>query len=564
LKIVANAKSARRFPTAWLTHRVDLQIVSLPSSPMPEIMLDRFQQLDRLLVSTEQMQQIESKVFAAGMPIAALMEKVGGLIARRFQVLYPLTTGSSKYRRVGVLVGMGHNGGDALVVARELYFQGYEVAIYVPSEELRELTHQHYAYVSSLGVRLVDDVDELADCDVIIDGLFGFGLNREITGILFESIELVTKLAIPIVSIDLPSGIHTDTGAVLGIAIRATHTLCLGLWKLAFVQEQAIEYLGRTELIDFDLPLADIYNVLGESPTITRMTNNRSITNLPLHRSPITHKYQQGHLLLIVGSTQYSGAAILASLGARATGVGMLSIAVPQSLKPLVSNYLPEALIISCPETEAGTIKSLPELDFSKYQAIACGCGLTVGLASPRENRPSKIIKQILAANCPIVLDADALNIIAKLGIETTISKRTHPTILTPHLGEFKRLFLKIPTTNKLTAAIAAAQASQVIILLKGARTVIAGTDGNSIVIPNSTPALARGGSGDVLTGLIGGLIATNSREDLSISEIVATAAWWHSQAGILAANERGDLGVDPLTLIQYLTTVIHNTSQSG
>jgi ADP-dependent NAD(P)H-hydrate dehydratase / NAD(P)H-hydrate epimerase len=227
---------------------------------------------------------------------------------------------------------------------------------------------------------------------------------------------------------------------------------------------------------------------------------------------------------------------------------------LPKSLKPLLLNYLPEALIIGCPETEAGTIKSLPELDFSKYQAIACGCGLT--------DRPSKIVKQILSANCPIVLDADALNIIAKSGIETTISKREHPTILTPHLGEFKRLFLKIPTANKLTATIAAAQSSQTIVLLKGARTIIAGGDGNSIVIPESTPALARGGSGDVLTGLIGGLIATNSRENLAISEIVATAAWWHSQAGILAANERGDMGVDPLMLIQYLTTMIHLHNQ--
>jgi ADP-dependent NAD(P)H-hydrate dehydratase / NAD(P)H-hydrate epimerase len=324
----------------------------------------------------------------------------------------------------------------------------------------------------------------------------------------------------------------------------------LGLWKLAFIQEQVIEYIGTAELIDFDLLLTDIQTVLAEKPTIKRMTIDRAIANLPLDRSPITHKYQQGHLLLIVGSEAYAGAAILAGLGARATGVGMLSIAVPKSLKLLLLNYLPEALIIGCPETEAGTIKSLPELDFSKYQSIACGCGLT--------DRPSKIVKQILAANCPIILDADALNIIAKLGIETTISKREHPTILTPHLGEFKRLFLKIPTANKLAAAIAAAQASQSIVLLKGARTVIAGADGNSIVIPESTPALARGGSGDVLTGLIGGLIATNSLADLAISEIVATAAWWHSRSGILAAGERGNLGVDPLTLIQYLTTVIN------
>jgi ADP-dependent NAD(P)H-hydrate dehydratase / NAD(P)H-hydrate epimerase len=509
-------------------------------------MLSRAQSLDRLLVATEQMQQIESKIFADGMPVAALMEKVGGLIARRFQVLYPHA------RRVGILVGMGHNGGDALVVARELYFRGYDITIYVPSEQLSELTNQHYCYVSSLGVKIVDDARGLAGCDAIVDGLFGFGLNREITGNLFETIEAINQLTVPIVSIDLPSGIHGDTGNVLGIAIRATHTLCLGLWKLAFVQEQAIAYLGRTELIDFDIPLTDIDRVLGAQPKLTRMTTARAFANLPLHRSPVTHKYHQGHLLLIVGSEQYSGAAILSALGARATGVGMLSIAVPKSLKPLLLNYLPEALIISCPETDTGTIKSLPELDFTKYQAIACGCGLT--------ERPSKIVKQIIAANCPIVLDADALNIIAKLGVEAALSTRTQPTILTPHLGEFKRLFIKIPTTNKIVAASTAAQTSGAVVLVKGARTIVA-YDDRSIVIPESTPALARGGSGDVLTGLIGGLIATDSRLNIDIAEVVATAAWWHSQAGILAASDRGDLGVDPLTLTQYLNTVIHTAS---
>ena len=491
------------------------------------------------------MQQIEAQIFAAGMPIPALMEKVGGLITRRFEILYPRT----RYRQVGILAGMGHNGGDALVVARELHFEGYQISIYVPSEQLRELTNQHYRYISSLGVKIVESAEELANCKVIVDGLFGFSLNREITGNLAEAIDVINQLHLPVVSIDLPSGIHPDTGAVLGTAIRATHTFCLGLWKLAFVQEQAIEYLGITELIDFDLPATDIYAVLGEKPALTRMTADLAIANLPLSRSALTHKYQQGHLLLIVGSEQYAGAAILAGLGARATGVGMLSIAVPKSLKTLVLNHLPEALVIACPETEAGTIKSLPELDLDRYSAIACGCGLT--------ERPSKIVKAILQAKCPVVLDADALNIMAKLGIEIAIGSRIAPTVLTPHLGEFKRLFTKIPTTNKLAAVVSASESSRSIVLLKGARTAIAEPDGQVIIIPESTPALARGGSGDVLTGLIGGLIATNINSNLPIAKIVATAAWWHSQAGISAAIDRGDLGVDPLTLVQYLTSSI-------
>jgi ADP-dependent NAD(P)H-hydrate dehydratase / NAD(P)H-hydrate epimerase len=508
-------------------------------------MLERDRQLNRLLVSAAQMQQIESQVFAAGMPVAALMEKVGCQIARRCETLYPRST----HPRIGVLVGMGHNGGDALVVARELFFRGYQVAIYVPAEELRELTNQHYRYVSSLGVKIVDRAEDLARCDAIVDGLFGFGLNRDITGSLAETIDVLNNFKIPILSIDLPSGIHTDTGGVLGTAIKANHTLCLGLWKLAFIQEQAIEYLGKTELIDFDLPLADIHSILGEEPEITRMTADRALACLPLQRSPVTHKYQQGHLLLIVGSEQYAGAAILAGLGAVATGVGMLSIAVPKSLKSSILARLPESLIIACPETEAGTIKSLPDVDLNKYNAIACGCGLT--------ERPSKIVKTILEANCPIVLDADALNIVAKLDVETAFSHRTAPTILTPHVGEFKRLFTKIPTANKYAAAIAAAKASGAIVLLKGARTAIAQSDGKVAIVPQSTPALARGGSGDLLTGLIGGLIATNIQRNLPIAEVVATAAWWHSQSAILAATERGNLGVDPLTLTEYLNRAI-------
>ncbi len=506
------------------------------------------------LVSAAQMQEIENQVFAAGMPTAALMEKVGGMIARRFRTLYP----RSQYPQVGILVGMGHNGGDALVVARELHLRGYAVSIYVPSEQLRELTNQHYGYAVSLGIEIIEDPQDFAECDAIVDGLFGCGLNRDIADHLFTTIELINNLNIPVISIDLPSGIHTDTGVAMGIAIHAAHTLCLGLWKLAFDQEIALEYLGQTELIDFDLPLAIIDRVVETiEPIFTRMTPNQAVSYLPLHRSIITHKYQQGHLLLVVGSEQYAGAAILAGLGARATGVGMLSIAVPKSLKSLLLSHLPEALIISCPETEQGTIKSLPDLDLTSYQAIACGCGLT--------ERPSKIIKTIIQANCPIILDADALNIIAKIGIETALANRHSPTILTPHLGEFKRLFVKIPTTNKFTAAIAAAQFSQAIILLKGPKTVVAHPNGQVIIIPDSTPALARGGNGDILTGLIGGLIATNIHKNLTIAEdltelngmIVACAAWWHSQAGILAASERGDFGVDPLTLTQYLNQVL-------
>jgi hydroxyethylthiazole kinase-like uncharacterized protein yjeF len=358
----------------------------------------------------------------------------------------------------------------------------------------------------------------------------------------------------PIVSIDIPSGLHTDTGEVLGTAIRATHTYCLGLWKLAFLQDQALEFIGKAELIDFDIPLADIEAVLSQSPRIQQITPQVAIAHLPLPRPPVTYKYKQGHLLLICGSRRYAGGAILAGLGARASGVGMLSIAVPESLHPLLVAQLPEALIIGCPETQTGAIAHLPEpVDLSDYDAIACGPGLT--------KEAQAVVQAVLESNCPLVLDADGLNILAELGTISTLSRRQATTVLTPHAGEFKRLFPEIPQpeADRVSAVRQAAQQTGAIVLLKGARTAIANPQGDVWLIPQSTPALARGGSGDVLTGLMGGLVAQAAKQDLPILERVQTAAWWHAYAGIIAAEERTELGVDAFTLTQYLVPSVRS-----
>lgn len=511
---------------------------------------NRSQQIQQPIVTAEQMRAIEGRLFAAGMPVAALMEKVGGLITRRLQALYPCGLGD----RVGVLVGPGHNGGDALVVARELHFVGCEVSIYCPFSRLKELTQHHANYAQSLGITYSTEIESLESCKLLIDGLFGFGLERPLTDDIAAAVDQINQWPQPIISIDLPSGLHTDTGEALGTAIQATHTFCLGLWKLGLLQEEALTYVGQAELIDFDIPLADIEAVLGFPPSIERITHQLATSSLPLPRPTSTHKYKMGHLLAICGSHRYTGGAILTSLGARASGVGMLSVAVPESIKPLLSAQLPEALIIGCPETESGAIASLPEnIDLDKYDAIACGPGLTID-ASP-------IVEQVLQTPKPLVLDADGLNVLAQRGTIPILSQRQAATVLTPHLGEFKRLFPDIAQnmTNRAIAVRNAAKQSGAVVLLKGARTVIANPHGSIWITPESTPALARGGSGDVLTGLMGGLIAQTVLQDLPIEAAVRTASWWHAQAGILAAQERTELGVDAFTLTNYLIPVLRS-----
>ncbi len=508
--------------------------------------------LQHIVVTADQMRQIEERVFAARMPVPALMEKVAGRITQRIEALFLGRSGL----RVGVLVGPGHNGGDALVVARELHFKGCQVVIYQPFTKLKELTGHHAQYCSSLGIPTIEQVEALQECDLLVDGLFGFGLERSLSGDIANAVDQINQWHKPVVSIDLPTGLHTDTGQALGTAIQATHTLCLGLWKQGLLQDQALAYVGQTELVDFDLPLADIHAVLGDHPPVQRITSESAIAHLPLPRSLTAHKYTAGHLLLICGSRRYAGAAILSGLGARASGVGMLSIAVPASLQPVLMAQLPEALVVGCPETPSGAILCLPdEMQLDKYSAIACGPGLTMEAKS--------VVRSVLGSSLPVVLDADGLNMVADWGT-SMLETRTAPTILTPHPGEFKRLFPHLAENLpcRVTAVREAAAQTGAIVLLKGARVTI--SDSHTVWInPASTPALARGGSGDVLTGLIGGLLAQPLAQQQTqspiphppspIPNLVQSAVWWHSQAGILAAQERTELGVDAHTLAQYL-----------
>jgi ADP-dependent NAD(P)H-hydrate dehydratase / NAD(P)H-hydrate epimerase len=536
--------------------------------------------LNQVIVTAAQMQAIESLMFAAGMPVAALMEKVAEAIARRLAEIYPIAT----HQQVGILVGAGHNGGDALVVARELWHLGREVKIFSPLETSKHkpLTRVHRCYAQSLGIPFVDLAD-LKTCDLLVDGLFGFGLTREIQGELAEIINSVNTWSIPVLSIDLPSGLHTDTGAVMGTAICATHTLCLGLWKRGLFAETSLAYVGQCDRIDFHIPLEFVKQVLGEShlewrieperifysQTHSKLYNNKlPIQNkseksleklLPIARSIAAHKYQIGHLLLIVGSQTYAGAALLAAIGAKASGVGMLTIAVPNSLRMTILAQVPDALVIGCPETESGAIAQLPELEMRKYQAIAWGCGLSLDFGRMDS---SAIVDCILNAFCPLVIDADGLTILAKLGSDSfqdasrRLLARSKTTILTPHWGEFCRLFPDLQIQDRLTAVHSAALQTGTTILLKGARTAISGSEDSDgckrdriWVNPESTAALARGGSGDVLAGLIGGLLA----QGMSAENAAIAATVWHSQTAIWLAQQRTEMGVDPLALAQNL-----------
>ena len=499
------------------------------------------------IVSAAQMQQIEQWIFEQGMPVAALMEKAALATAQALQTQFPLTQAP----RVGVLAGPGHNGGDALVIARELTLAGYQVKVFLPLLRLKSLTQAHANYVKALGVPLMESVAEFADCDWWLDGLFGFGLTRALTGAIAEGVKHLNQLPIPAASIDIPSGLHTDTGEVLGTAVQAQQSYCLGLWKRAYFQDPALPYCGTVQRLDFGIPRAAITTILGMEPPVSRFNATPARQALPLQKPLVTHKYRQGHALLVCGSRQYAGGAILAALGCRASGIGMVTVAVPESVAPLLHQRCPEMLVMPCPETDTGAIAALANPDLTPYSSIGLGPGLTI--------QSGLLVEAVINGSCPLVLDADGLNQIVKRELLTRVSQRSVATVLTPHLGEFKRLFPEVDESDRLHAVQVAAQMSQAVVLLKGAKTAIAAPNGKTWVIGDSTPALARGGSGDVLTGLMTGVLAQGS--DQPLVERVAAVAWWHAQGGVLAAQQRSQLGVNGVALSEALLEVANQLS---
>ena len=238
--------------------------------------------LSQAIATASQMQAIENLIFQAGMPVAALMEKVALRITQRLTELYP----AQSYKRIGVLVGSGHNGGDALVVAREMHHQGRQVQIYTPFPKSKPLTRVHGCYAKSLGIPFVS-LEALQDCDLLIDGIFGFGLERDVVGDVAIAINTINTWQIPILSIDMPSGLHTDRGDVMGTAICATNTFCLGLWKRGLLTEAATPYVGKLERIRFDIPEKFVLQILGEQHPLWRINPQAVIRDrLPIARKP--------------------------------------------------------------------------------------------------------------------------------------------------------------------------------------------------------------------------------------------------------------------------------------
>lgn len=435
-----------------------------------------------------------------------------------------LSAGGFDMRRVLIVCGSGNNGGDGIIMARLLKNRGYNVSLYFTanghpsSEQLRE----ELLKTKNSGVKFISDISEFSDYTVIADAVFGTGLSRKISGTYADVIRAMEEAPAPVFSIDIPSGISSDTGAVMGCAVHAAKTVTFAFLKRGLALYPGAEYAGEIKICDIGVGT----DALTSCPC-TAYERGDIPSILPV-RTPDSNKGTYGRVLVIAGSRGMSGAAYLSALAAYRTGAGLVRIFTDEANLTILQTLLPEAIVTAYSGAGDAAEKLAEAIEWADSAVIGPGLG--------KSELSRLIVSETMSKiKVPAVIDADALNIISEK--ESFVYPET-PVIITPHPGEMSRL------TGTDTAEIKSdlpgnsgryASEKGVVCLLKDARSVICG-DGRMMINLSGCSAMAKGGSGDVLTGIISALAA----QGVGAFEAASAAAYIHGLAGEAAAKKHG------------------------
>ncbi|HXF87604.1 MAG TPA: NAD(P)H-hydrate dehydratase [Xanthobacteraceae bacterium] len=469
------------------------------------------------------MAQADRLAIAAGVPGIELMENAGRAVADAIGRDYPQTA-----LPACVVAGPGNNGGDGFVAARLLAARGMPVRMLLLGDRARLKGDAAEAARRWQGGIVAATPDALSGCSVIVDALFGAGLDRPVEGPAAVMIEAMNAAGVPIVAVDLPSGVNGSSGAVMGSAVRAATTVTFFRRKLGHVLMPGRLHCGTVEVADIGIP-ASVLDRIQPRAWLNGPQLWGTVFPIPAAQA---HKYARGHAVVVSGGLSFTGAARLAARGALRAGAGLVTIASPRDALAVhaVAN---EAVMVRAVD---GAAELSALLSDRRLNAIALGPGGGVG--QPMRD----MVRAALASGRAVVLDADALTSFAEapealfLAIhDRGTAKAAHVSrevVLTPHEGEFIRLFGKLSylsdKSSKSDMARAAAAVSGAIVLLKGPDTVVAAPDGRVAVADNAPPWLATAGAGDVLTGMVAGLLAQGMPAFLA----AAAAVWVHGEAG--------------------------------
>lgn len=494
------------------------------------------------LLTAEQMRELDRRAIEEiGIPGVVLMENAGSgaaeALVERWAELAP--------GPVLVMAGKGNNGGDGFVIARHLHNSGWRVATIVLAGPG---TISGDAGIN-LGILTALDGDvnhaeseealrQLLDtqCPVlIVDALLGTGLSSEVRGLYRQAIDWINSSGCPVCSVDIPSGIDASSGAVLGTAVRAELTVTFAAAKVGHAVYPGAGLCGEVLLVDIGIPP----RLSNESDEFRFVTTGVARGLLP-ERPAAGHKGTFGHVLIVAGGAGKSGAAVLTANGALRSGAGLVTLACPSSLQPVVAGLQIEAMTEALPEVDGNLAESAlaaVEKLWEGKQSLAVGPGLG------QKGETVELVRNLVAkAPIPLVVDADGLN--ALVGRLSVLRQRAPgTTILTPHPGEMARLLetsVAKVEADRFQMARRFAREHGVILVLKGARSVVAAPDGRAWVNGSGNPVLAAGGSGDLLAGLLGGLLA----QGLDAATAAVLGVFVHGAAADRVATARGGVGI--------------------
>jgi len=498
-----------------------------------------------------------------GIPGPVLMETAGRAVVEAveesFADLFP--------GPVVVLAGKGNNGGDGYVIARTLLDRGWSVitVVLAPAAEIRGDARVHLRALKRCGgevvhaaseQRLAGALQRAAETRLTIDAILGTGLTSEVRGLYLQAIKWCNAHAAPAVAVDIPSGVDADNGRILGAAVESALTVTFAVAKPGQACLPGAAVCGLLRVADIGIPA----KLLDATPLEGEFVDAETAAKLLPERPLSGHKGNFGHLLVLAGARGKSGAALLASEGGLRSGAGLVTLAVPGSLRDVCMARLTEAMSISLPDSEGAVSSAAYEevmLAMSRLDVLALGPGL--GTAET-----TQLLVQRLVRDCekPLVIDADGLN--ALVGHLDTLSQRSGVVpVITPHPGEMSRLTgLSIAAIEdqRLEVARRFAREQQVVVVLKGARTIVAAPDGRYRINGSGNPGLASGGMGDVLTGLIGGLLA----QGLAPFDAASLGCYLHGMAADRLKECLGEAGMLAGDVARELPAARHALSYKG
>ena len=514
------------------------------------------------VLTAEQMREADRRTIEkVGIPSIALMENAGHQVVSAMHA----TIEDLENRRVGILCGRGNNGGDGLVVARLLSQQGLSVRVFLfgQADDVVGDASTNLRIAQSLGLSIVEVVDRDAwdsdrssvdECQVLVDAMFGTGLNKPLDDLLSTVVGDVNALDVPVVSVDLPSGLLADRTDPIGEAVEADITVTLAAPKVALLLPPAESWAGDLVVADIGIPAAVIDDVPGGR---LELLTPEEVGLLIPPRPDDTHKGDFGRVLVVAGSVGKTGAAVLAGLGALRSGAGLVTVATPRGCVSSVSSSVPEYMTLPLPETEDGAVAAdaLGAILEFGCEAIAVGPGL--GTSSDVSALVHGLVER---SSVPLVLDADALNVFAT-DPRQLAGRDGVPMVITPHPGEMARLCQATSTevqSDRLNTARRFAREHHLFVVLKGSGTVIADPDGATWINLTGNAGMSTGGVGDVLTGVTAAWLAQLGRPDYACQ----VAVFLHGLAGDLASEEHGEVALIASDLVACLGKAARDVTQ--